>query len=177
MKKRVSNRVWLGIGLAMWLVGIGLVGCRQPDRGAPVAIDAEKYLAIKEPPGAIPVGQARLESKDGDAVTVLGFIGGSTRPFIDDVAMFTIVDPRVPYCSDDEGCPTPWDYCCRQNEVKENIATVKLIDDTGVTVMSDARSALQLAELQLVVVTGQAERDEAGNLVVLAKQIYIKPQP
>ncbi len=46
-----------------------------------------------------------------------GRIGGSEKPFVDGLAAFTIVDLKVPYCADDEGCPTPWDYCCNQKDV------------------------------------------------------------
>ena len=59
-----------------------------------------------------------------DEVVLVGRIGGSEAPFVDGLAAFTIVDAKVPPCSAEEGCETPWDYCCEQDAVKDNIATL-----------------------------------------------------
>ena len=108
-------------------------------------------------------------------MTLVGIIGGSSKPFVDGLAAFTIVDPKVPYCSADEGCPTPWDYCCTQDQVKGNIATVKIVDDTGKPVAVDARKMLNVKELSTVVVQGTARRDDQGNLTVAASQVFVRP--
>ncbi|MGI9517367.1 MAG: hypothetical protein ACR2NP_09990 [Pirellulaceae bacterium] len=134
-----------------------------------------QYIAATEPANATPVGDARQQSKDGDAVTLLGRIGGSAEPFVDGLAAFTIVDPKVAWCPPEEGCPTPWDYCCTQNEVRENIATVKVVDDQGKAVAEDAKQLLGVKELSLVVVEGTAQRDDEGNLSVLANKVFIRP--
>jgi hypothetical protein len=52
---------------------------------------------------------------------------------------------------------------------------VKVVDAEGNVVKSDAKSLLGAKELQTVVVSGKAKRDEAGNLTILAKGVYIKP--
>lgn len=159
-------------------------GCSRPETSDFNAADAGKnrsqpsgpqYIAATEPDGAESVGQARKHVQDGAAVTLVGHIGGSTEPFVSNIAAFTIVDPSVPYCQPEEGCPTPWDYCCTQNEVKDNIATVKIVDDQGKPVGEDARQLLAVKELSLVVVTGAAKRDEAGNLTILANKIFVRP--
>ena len=77
---------------------------------------------------------------------------------MDGLAAFTIVDPAVPYCAADEGCPTPWDYCCQQDKVPANSATVKLVDADGKLVAEGARDLLGVEELAEVVVRGKAER-------------------
>ena len=160
------------------------IGCSQPatsqsgtagadgDSAKPTGI---QYIAATEPDGAAPVGVARQSVKDGDAITLVGRIGGSAEPFVSGMAAFTIVDPGVAHCAPEEGCPTPWDYCCTQDEVKDNIATVKVIDDQGKPVGADARQLLAVKELTLVVVTGKAKRDEQGNLTVLASQVFVRP--
>jgi hypothetical protein len=112
---------------------------------------------------------------DGDAVTVVGTIGGSTEPFVDGLAAFTIVDPKVPYCAPEEGCPTPWDYCCTQDQVKDNIATIKIVDEQGSAVTADARQLLGVQELSTVVVKGTATRDDNGNLTVAATEVFVRP--
>lgn len=93
---------------------------------------------------------------------------------MDGLAAFTIVDPAVPYCAADEGCPTPWDYCCQQDKVPANSATVKLVDADGKLVAEGARDLLGVEELAEVVVRGKAERDDAGNLTVLAQRVFVR---
>lgn len=150
------------------------LGATKADKNPPQP-SGPQYIAATEPDGAEPVGAARKHVQNGAVVTLVGHIGGSTEPFVSNMAAFTIVDPSVPYCQPEEGCPTPWDYCCTQNEVKNNIATVKIVDDQGKPVGEDARQLLAVEELSLVVVTGEAKRDEAGNLTVLASKVFVRP--
>ena len=132
-------------------------------------------MVDSEPAGAIPVGEARESTEDGQDVTLVGLIGGSSDPFVEGLAAFTIVDPKVPYCAPDEGCPTPWDYCCTQDQVKDNIATVKIVDEVGRPVVHGARGLLGVKELSTVVVKGKAKRDDQGNLTVSANQVFVRP--
>ncbi|SFJ43321.1 hypothetical protein [Planctomicrobium piriforme] len=164
---------------ALLLTGMLLtsaIGC-APSPSAPAvtqtAPDA-KYMATSEPAGAVGVGAARETAKDEEDVVLVGRIGGSTKPFVDGVAAFTIVDPKVPYCSKEEGCKTPWDYCCEQNQVKNNIAMVRFVDGGQKTVTTDARQLLGVKELNVIVVHGKAKRDADGNLTVLADQVFVK---
>ena len=170
----VSTRFFGMVCLSV--VVIGFIGCKG-DNEATVG-NASKvnslYVATNEPSGAIPIGQARSSAKNDESIVLVGHIGGSMKPFVEGLAAFTIVDPKVPYCAAAEGCPTPWDYCCEQNAVKENVAMVKVVDDSGTVVSSDARKLLGVRELSLVVVEGKAQRDDAGNLTLLAKQVYLK---
>lgn len=160
------------------LVAIVCVGCSgNPSPTAPSASTepevGQKFVAKTEPAGAVGVGAARESAKTDEEVVLVGRIGGSEKPFVDGVAAFTIVDPKVPHCAADEGCETPWDYCCKQNDVKDNIATVKVVDGTK-TVATDAKKLLGVKELNVVVVKGKAKRDESGNLTVLADQVFVK---
>ncbi len=145
-----------------------------PQQGSTDATSSP-YAAESEPNGAIPVGEAREKTEDGQDVTLVGLVGGSSEPFVEGLAAFTIVDAKVPYCAEDEGCPTPWDYCCQTDAVKDNIATVKIVDDSGNPVSLDAREFLSVKELSTVVVTGKAQRDDQGNLTVAAKQVFVRP--
>lgn len=152
-------------------------GCKESSEVAlgPGEHGPSQFEATVEPAGAIPVGEAREKTEDGQNLTLVGVIGGSSKPFIDGLAAFTIVDAKVPYCADDEGCPTPWDYCCETDAVKENIATVKIVDDSGKPVAQDARELLGLKELSTVVVQGKAKRDDQGNLTIAASKIFVRP--
>jgi hypothetical protein len=164
--------------LIVGLSAMGTLGCTSSDTspsasqgsGAPDS----KYVVKAEPQGAVEVGTAKESAEDNEDLVLVGRIGGSAEPFVDGMAAFTIVDRKVPHCSDDEGCPTPWDYCCEQNQVKDNIATVKIVGADGKPVAKDARELLGVKELSTVVVHGKAKRDTDGNLAVLADQVFLK---
>lgn len=158
------------------IVTVGLVGCgsSQTPTSTSAGTPNAAYLAASEPAGAVNVGEARTTVTDKQQVVLVGRIGGSTKPFIDGLAAFTIVDSKVPHCAPEEGCPTPWDYCCEQHQMKDNIATVKIVDAQGKPVAQDARQLLGVKELSLVVVSGTAQRDADGNFAVLADQVFIK---
>ncbi|EMI19880.1 signal peptide protein [Rhodopirellula maiorica SM1] len=140
------------------------------------AAEQSQFISATEPEGAMAVGDARQSVEDDQSVTLVGLIGGSSKPFVEGLAAFTIVDAKVPYCAPDEGCPTPWDYCCETNAVKDNIATVKVVDENGKPVASDARELLNVKELSTVVVQGTAKRDDQGNLTVAASKVYVRPE-
>jgi len=157
-----------------------VVGCGTSDVSAPVASsqpspEGAQFVATTEPANAVPVGTARESAQDEQEVTLVGRIGGSTEPFVNGLAAFTIVDPKVPHCSADEGCPTPWDYCCTQDQVKGNIATVKVVDGAGKPITGDAHQLLGVKELSTVVIQGKATRDDQGNLTVAATTVFVRP--
>jgi hypothetical protein len=164
--------------LVLFCLLFASVGCSSTNDTTAnnIEANASQYVLTNEPTGAIPVGDARKQVKNEDEVTLVGLIGGSPEPFVDGIAAFTIVDAKVPYCAADENCPTPWDYCCQQDAVKENIATVQLVDDNGKPVMTDARKLLHVKELTTVTVQGKAKRDEQGNLVVHATKLFVNAQ-
>lgn len=167
------------LNLCVFAAGVSLavlMGCaeQKPDANADSPSADSTYLASSEPADATGVGDVRKSAEDQDDVVLEGRIGGSKKPFVEGIAAFTIVDPKVPYCAPEEGCKTPWDYCCTQNQVKDNIATIKLVDEKGNPVAEDAKKLLGVKELSTVVVQGKAERDEKGNLSVLADQVFVK---
>ncbi len=164
--------------IALVLLALGSPGCESnvaSNQLAGGAQSSSSYLVQNEPADAVPVGVARKQSENGQEVTLFGIIGGSSKPFVEGLAAFTIVDPKVPYCADEEGCPTPWDYCCQTDAVKDNIATIKIVDDAGKPVRQSARDLLNVRELSTVVVKGKAKRDDQGNLTVAANQVFVRP--
>ncbi len=165
---------WIFLSVVVIVAGCGDSDVAQTSGDGATRTVTSQYTVNVEPEGAIPVGTARESVEDEQIVTLVGTIGGSTEPFVDGLAAFTIVDPKIPYCSDDEGCPTPWDYCCTQDQVKENIATVKVVDDEGKPVADDARQLLGVKELSTVVVQGKAKRDDQGNLTIEASKVFVR---
>ncbi len=166
--------------MACGLVGCLAVGCAdsgKPDADAATGRTSQSnanYLLADKPADAQGIGEARKSVTDEEDVTLVGRIGGSANPFVGGLAAFTIVDPQVKYCAPDEGCPTPWDYCCTQDQVKDNIATVKVVGQDGQPVDQDAKKLLGVKELDTVIVQGQAKRDDNGNLTVLARKVYVE---
>jgi hypothetical protein len=165
---------WITVAFAC--LTLSMVGCgsSQTAQDSDSTTVDSRYLVQTEPEGAVAVGDARRSVEDEQMITLVGTIGGSSEPFVDGIAAFTIVDPKVPYCAPDEGCPTPWDYCCTQDQVKDNIATVKVVDKGGNPVAEDARGLLGVKELSTVVVKGKAIRDEQGNLTIAASEVFVR---
>jgi hypothetical protein len=156
------------------------VGCQPAPTATPVSSGkpsaaGEKFVLAAEPEGSKDVAAARKDAADAEEIVVVGRIGGSTQPWSEGVAAFTIVDPALKACNQIPGdaCKTPWDYCCEPN-LKESTALVKVVDDGGNVVKSDARTLLALKELDTVVVKGKSQRDDAGNLTILARGIYVR---
>jgi len=51
---------------------------------------------------------------------------------------------------------------------------VKVVDENGSLVKEDARTLLGVKELSTVVLEGTAQRDEEGNLTVVANRVFVK---
>ena len=173
--------------LMICVVGL-FVGCGQsgvnpsdasPERvptSAPT-VDGSQFLLASEPEGVMDVIQAREAARDKDNVVIVGRIGGRAKPWIEGRAAFSIVDRSLKACSDIPGntCKMPWDYCCEPNtNLRNSSATIKLVDQEGKLVPTDARELLQVKELQTVVIRGKASRDDVGNLTVLADGVFLR---
>ena len=162
------------------LVAVAIAGCARRQTESTVEADisavGEKYLVDSEPADAQPVAEA-LGADNEAEVTVVGRIGGSENPWVDDMAAFTIVDPTLKACSDIEGdaCETPWDYCCEPREsLRKNSVMVKFADNKGTVVPADARKLFGVEPLQTVVVRGKLHKDESGKTAVIAEKMYVR---
>lgn len=175
MRKYWQIQVACGIAL------LATLGCGGGQTEAPrpqANVDGSKYMLDAAPEGAQHVIAARESAQQDDEVVIEGRIGGRAKPWIEGQAAFLIVDPSLKACSDREGdqCTQPWDYCCETNEtLAASQALVKVVDEQGDVVQADARDLLKVKELQTVVVRGKAQRNEAGDLTVLATGVYVKP--
>ncbi len=163
--------VQLAVGL------LSLVGCnRAPSETATTttlqcaAVSSFNVLLPSEPSGAKGVIDLRLESKDEEDVVMIGRIGGAEQPWVDGRAAFVVIDPSVELCDEagDGVCA-----CC-QDKVCDATALVKVVDRNGKLLKSDARDLLNVKGNELVVVSGTAKRDDAGNLTILASGIYVR---
>ncbi|MFN0018617.1 MAG: hypothetical protein ACKVP0_10180 [Pirellulaceae bacterium] len=170
---------WMATALFLVAPLALVAGCgtsTAPPAAAGPAAEGKAYLLAAEPAAAKDVKEVRTAAKDAEEVTLVGRIGGDVSPWIDGQAAFLVVDNSLKPCNEngDDGCATPWDYCCDADALPGLKAMVKVVDGNGKTVATDARKLLGLKELQTVVVHGKAKRDEAGNLTVLADGIFVR---
>lgn len=174
------------VGLAAAAFLAALVGCAQDQPAAPndaapsatsaaSAADGAKFLLAAEPAGAQSVLDIRATIHDQDEVVVAGRIGGAVNPWVSDVVAFTIVDASVKACgeTEDDACPTPWDFCCEPGLSKKKLA-IEFVDEQGAIIEGDAKTLLGVEELDSVVIRGKARRDDAGNVTILATGVYVK---
>jgi hypothetical protein len=171
---------WNLVLAVLALVTVVIVGCSKPEPEPAVSYDASKFMLSSEPDNALNVIAARDSAKDQDQVAVIGRIGGQLNPWVEDRAAFFIVDPSLLACSDEKedgepcSCPTPWDYCCELDKLPNAMTLVKFVETDGTAVKHDARKIFDVKELQTVIVKGTAQRDDAGNLTILADGIFVR---
>ena len=170
---------YLLVGITfMFCICVGLFPgpAEHSDGIARPVVDGSKFLLTQEPEGATSIIQVRAAAKDGDEVVLIGRIGGSSDPWVEGRAAFSAVDESLRACSDIPGdlCPQPWDYCCETDKLPTATALIKIVDEEGSLVNADAKQLLDVAELSTVVIHGTAQRDESGNLTVLARGVYVK---
>jgi len=169
--------------LAMTVVaGVACLGCgtqsapSTPAASIEPAPEGRQYLLQSEPQGVESILHVRNESKDGDSVVLVGRIGGDVNPWVEGRAAFSLVDLSAKACSDTPGddCPTPWDYCCETDKLAKGKTLIKFVGGDGNPVPMDARQLLGVKELDTLVVQGTAQRDESGNLSILASKVFIR---
>ncbi|MFP6769028.1 MAG: hypothetical protein VB859_12705 [Planctomycetaceae bacterium] len=179
--KNVSESPWR-IRLRCVLRGLIMLallpGCGDevPAPGGSVPIDVSKYLLPEVPEGARSVKAIYESSTDKQDVVIEGKIGGRVDPWVEGRAAFEIVDVSLKSCSDIPGddCPTPWDYCCVQDELSGARALVKVVGADGKPLAGGAKKLFKIRELQTVVVRGTVRRDDKGNLTVLAHGLFVR---
>ncbi len=126
------------------------------------------------PEGAIEIADAVMNAKDGQEIVVSGRIGGRKKVFVDSRAIMLAIDNKLKHCPDEEGCPTPWDYCCDTPEtLLANTISVQVVDEKGAPLEGSLEGVHGLKPLAHVVIAGSVKK--AGDSVVLnATKIFVK---
>lgn len=126
------------------------------------------------PTPAIGVLEARANAADGSEV----ILTGRAKDFVATRAVFTMADMSLKSCADPEdkmNCETPWDYCCEDpKRLSQGTVAVELRDGDKLA-MGSAQGWNGLDHLREVVVRGTLKKDDKGNLTVIAKGVYVKP--
>ncbi len=139
MKKIITTAACIAIGL--------LGACKH--EAAPATTTATPSQPVWQlaslPDNATSVAAVKYSAKEGETVAIRGRIGGSVKPLTAGSAVFVIVDGEVPHCgemSDEDHCPTPWDYCCEtRDSLNASSATIMLVDETGAPLTIDLEAA------------------------------------
>lgn len=162
----------------LFLIVALAAGCSESEpveAPLPVSELPERFLLPEEPAGAVAVAAARKSAAQGERLVVRGIVGGSTTPFVESLAAFTIVDAGVENACvvEADHCPTPWDYCCADPAtLRDSSLTVEFRDGPG-PLPTGARGFHGLDHLSAVVVTGHTEVDERGNVTVVATGLHL----
>ncbi len=137
----------------------------------------EGFFLPAAPANASAIKAAKPTIKPGDEVTLRGRIGGSTKPFVDGRAMFTLIDMELKPCNanPDDKCVTPWDYCCdTRADILACAATIQVSDPTGMPIKLGLKGRAGLKELSEVIVVGKAIKADGKALVVNATGVYVQ---
>lgn len=140
------------------------------------AIDGSQFLLADEPDEAVGVISARESAEDGAPLVLVGRVGGSTNPWIEGRAAFTLLDASMSVVSegtDSDAGELCLGDCCAADRLNCTVL-VKVVDDQGDLVPVDSRTLLGLQESDMVVVQGTAKKDESGNFTMLAKGVHIR---
>jgi len=117
--------------LALFALQAGCSRQQQPvePMAATPSPSGAQYLLSEEPQDARDVIAVRETVQNEEAVVVVGRIGGSSDPWVEGRAAFSIVDLSLKACSDIEGdqCQTPWDYCCQTDLLPKATVLVKFV--------------------------------------------------
>jgi hypothetical protein len=142
----------------------------EPDATGPSQLDA--FWSAAAPDGAREVLDVRSNTSQGDQVVVKGRI----QDFVDGRSFIKLADSALKSCLDLDGadcsCPTPWDYCCEDlAKRKTHIISVGFHDEGGRLLRESLKGFQGLDHLQTITVTGTVDKDDAGNVTVVATSL------
>jgi hypothetical protein len=184
------SKMWIGITAGL-LMG-ALTGCEQQSTTQPTNSDAPKpaeqaktdelpaeLFASDDPGEARGVGELKADESATGEVVVRGRIGGRVDPFLDDAAVFFLADTSMKTCDElhEDGCPTPWDYCCEpKDSLMAKLATVQVLGADGKPLKVDIKGTHGLDPATFVKIVGDVmERPNTSMLVINARRIYVEP--
>ncbi|HEX5135427.1 MAG TPA: hypothetical protein VFY93_00515 [Planctomycetota bacterium] len=142
----------------------------------------------KAPASAAPVVDLALPADPGEALSVLEakkkgsgeevLVVGRVKDIVKGFSTFNLTDLSFKYCGEVPGSmtdKTPWDYCCDPaDEVAAATLTVEARGPDG-RPLRGAMPSLRL--LDLVVVKGRVEKDEHGNVTIIASGWFGRERP
>jgi len=165
----------------MLVAALGLLaGCGDSgtaDSGGKEAMLPAAFVLADSPGEATPVTALRASASEGDEVVMRVVIGGRENPFVSERAIMTVVDAGIPNAcmNEGEGCATPWDYCCDDpDHLTKNMATVRLVDESGAPMAINLAGTLLEPNTVLHVRGKVGAGSNADNLVVNAEGLWVE---
>jgi hypothetical protein len=160
------NRSAIAIAL---LLSVGACGDDAPP---PRPAAPSSHLLAADLLGAVPVLEA-MTKEPGAEVVVVGRVRELAK------GAFTIIDDSFEYCgrgdSSHDTCPTPWDYCCLdQEKVAAGTMVVKARTTDGKPIPKDA---LGVRPLDLVALRGKLEKNDRGDWAILSDAWFRRERP
>lgn len=137
-------------------------------------------IVSKAPASPTPITELKASAKEGDEVVMRVVIGGREKPVVSKRAVMTVVDAgQFNNClSEEDHCPTPWDYCCAAPEdLAKNLATIQVVDAKGQPLALDLLASNLKPMTTLVVKGNVGPRPDQNTLIVNASQIFIEKLP
>jgi hypothetical protein len=159
------------------LSAVVAAGCGGKDtRPAPVppSAAAQALLTSTDPGAALSVRDAKQKA-EGERLVVRGRIAERVPGFV----VLTLMDTALPYCGEvnpEDNCKTPWDYCCESGDTRRQHAL--LVEARGQDQQPIASPSLPgLDLLDVAKVTGTLQKDQHGNLVLVAESLFRESRP
>lgn len=135
--------------------------------------DVAKLVLASQPPGAVSVLDAKKQTSSDNCV-----VSGRIANIVPGYAVLTLMDSSLPYCGEkhkEDGCKTPWDYCCESSETRTaSSLLVEVRDDKGKPVVGNWP---ELRLLDAVTFSGKLGKDEHGNHVLVASGYHRDARP
>ena len=171
-----------------WLLlsAVAAGGCSSSASTGIPDISASDYLLQEEPDAAKGVLEVRAElgeAAEPAEVAIFGQLRGlDEQTFDPNQAAFVMCDESIvdeigahqTSDHDSDNCP----FCqAAKRKLLDGLALIRIVDQQGDVPPIDARQFLGLQKDQRVVVSGLAEIDTLGNLVVNARKVYVRRSP
>jgi len=160
--------------LSVVVLGLALAaGCVKRSE---ISAAGQRFVLAEEPSGALGILDYRESKPEPGDVSLIGRVGLEQLKWSNQSAMFVITDPSEALEADgqhqcnDENCP----FCKAKAAGHPSRAIVMLIGEDGQVPAIAARKLLPLEDGQTVVVSGRAEINEQGDLVVHATGLYLR---
>ncbi|MCK6461676.1 MAG: hypothetical protein L6Q95_17475 [Planctomycetes bacterium] len=153
-------------------------GKEEPAKPLPTQVylpfpDVDRFALDGDPGEALSVSETK-EKGSGEEVVVEGRISNIVKG----ITIFNLVDEDLYYCGKggaEDKCKTPWDYCCVDaSERAKGTLAVEMRGPDGKPIRGPL-TALRL--LDLVAVKGKVEKDEHGNVTVVATGWFRRERP